>query len=86
MRKQKSGKIIVISSMASIYPVAFIPFYNASKAALTMLAKSLEVELEPYNIGVTAVLPGGTATNFTFLNPQNLFYAKINIINRRNNR
>lgn len=64
--KKKGGRIILVSSMASIFPIAFDCFYSSSKAALDMLAKGADIELSPFNIRVTSVQPGGTSTSFTF--------------------
>ncbi len=64
--KEFGGKIVLVSSMASLLPIPFDSFYSSSKAALTMLAKSVRSELKAYKIYVTAVEPGGTATGFTF--------------------
>ncbi|MGQ9781711.1 MAG: SDR family NAD(P)-dependent oxidoreductase [Nitrososphaeria archaeon] len=59
MIKQKKGKIINISSLASIgttfgQQVA----YGPSKAAVNILTKRLAYELGPYNINVNAIAPG----------------------------
>lgn len=64
--KKRGGRIILISSMAGLFPVAFDSFYSSSKAALDMLAESAAIELEPYNIRLTSLQPGGTSTSFTF--------------------
>ncbi len=64
--KCSGGKIILVGSLGGQVPIAFDSFYSSSKAALEMLALSLRGELRPYNVSVCAVLPGGTATNFTF--------------------
>lgn len=64
--KDGGGKILFISSMGGILPIPFDSFYSSSKAALDMLAKEMRIELKPYNITVTSVRPGGTATGFTF--------------------
>ena len=64
--KKKGGRIILVSSMASVFPIAFDCFYSSSKAALDMLAKGADLELAPFNIRVTSVQPGGTSTSFTF--------------------
>lgn len=66
MREQKSGRIIFVSSVGGVLPIAFDNYYSSSKAALNMLAKTLNLELSPYNIFVSSVMPGGTATEFTF--------------------
>lgn len=66
MRTQNSGKIVLIGSMGGVLPIAYDAFYSASKAALSMLGKELSMEVKPYGISVTTVLPGGTSTHFTF--------------------
>lgn len=64
--KKRGGNIILVSSMGSTFPVAFDCFYSCSKAAVDMLVKGALLELEPYNIRVCSVQPGGTSTGFTF--------------------
>ncbi|MCD7729379.1 MAG: SDR family NAD(P)-dependent oxidoreductase [Clostridia bacterium] len=64
--KKKGGKIILVGSLGGDIPIIFDSFYSSSKAALEMFARSARCELKPYNIFVTAVLPGGTATGFTY--------------------
>lgn len=64
--KKRGGKIILVGSLGGDIPVVFDVFYSCSKAALEMLARGANAELNPYGIKITAVLPGGTATNFSF--------------------
>lgn len=64
--KKKGGKIVLVGSLGGDVPIVFDAFYSCSKAALEMLAREANTELNGYNIAVTAILPGGTATNFTF--------------------
>lgn len=64
--KENGGRIILIGSLGGDMPIVFDSFYSASKAALEMLCRAAYCELKPYRIKVTGVLPGGTATNFTF--------------------
>lgn len=64
--KKRGGRILIVSSMGGMFPVAFDSFYSSSKAAVDMLVKSAEMELEPFHIHVSAVQPGGTSTGFTF--------------------
>lgn len=66
MRNDGYGKIVLIGSMGGVLPIAYDGFYSASKAALMMLGKELNMEVNPFGIRVTTVLPGGTATRFTF--------------------
>lgn len=64
--KQSGGRIILVGSLGGELPIIYDSFYSASKAALEMLVREAYCELKPYNIKVTAFLPGGTATGFTF--------------------
>jgi short-subunit dehydrogenase len=64
--KKKGGKIILVGSLGGDIPILFDAFYSSSKAALEMLAREANSELKPYGVTVTCVLPGGTATNFSF--------------------
>ncbi|MCM1438926.1 MAG: SDR family NAD(P)-dependent oxidoreductase [Roseburia sp.] len=64
--KKKGGKIVLVGSLGGDVPIVFDSFYSCSKAALEMLAREANTELNRYGITVTAVLPGGTATNFSF--------------------
>jgi len=65
MRKQKCGRIIIVSSIGGVIPIPYDSFYSASKAAVDMLTISLNIELRKFNIFVTSILPGGTKTDFT---------------------
>ena len=65
LREQKNGKILVISSLAAIFPIPYQAFYAASKAAVHILTQALSIELKRFNIQVCSILPGDTKTNFT---------------------
>lgn len=58
MKEKNKGKLIFISSMAAIRPLPNLSVYNASKAAIEAYAKSLYLELAPFNIEVYLVEPG----------------------------
>jgi len=64
MIKQKYGKIINIASMSGTIVNKPQPqaHYNASKAGVIMLTKSLAAEWAKYNINVNCVSPGYTLT------------------------
>ena len=63
MRDKKSPcSIINIASILGIRVVANLAAYNASKAALIQLTKSLALEFAPYAIRVNAIAPGYIAT------------------------
>lgn len=66
LMKVKGGKIILVGSLGGNIPIVFDSFYSASKAALEMLVREAYSELKPYKIHITAFLPGGTATGFSF--------------------
>ncbi len=63
MKEQKSGHILNICSVASIKPVVSAGSYSVTKAALLALTRVLREELIPYNVKVTALLPGSTFTS-----------------------
>lgn len=62
MAARKSGHIFNICSTASITPYINGGSYCISKYALYGMTKVLREELKPFNIKVTAVLPGATFT------------------------
>jgi 2-deoxy-D-gluconate 3-dehydrogenase len=52
------GKIINMASEAAMHPSGILTHYEASKAGVVMLTKSLALEFGPHNILVNAVAPG----------------------------
>ena len=70
MRKQGSGKIINISSVAGRIGFPASPAYISSKFALEGLSESLRLEMAPFGIDVIIIEPGVIKTNF--LNPVKL--------------
>lgn len=58
----RGGAIVNIASTAAVHPVRQKVDYNAAKAGVASLTKSLAVELGPHNIRVNAVGPGATNT------------------------
>ncbi len=66
MKKQKSGKIIQLASLAGeVGGIATAADYVASKAAIMGITKSLAREVGKYNINVNAVAPGFVRTDMT---------------------
>lgn len=65
-RKNGYGRIALIGSMGGAIPIPYDAFYSSSKAALSMLAKNVNLETKRFDIRCVTVLPGGTATHFTF--------------------
>lgn len=65
MIKQKSGKIIPITSTAAQRGESFHTHYGASKGAIVSLVKGLSTELARHNILVNSVAPGWVATDMS---------------------
>lgn len=59
----EGGHIVNVASMASYLSGPQAGIYTASKFAVRGLTESLRGNLAPYNIGVSLVCPGLTATN-----------------------
>ena len=64
MRKQKSGRILNVSSQAGMMGMAGCTPYNAAKFAVVGLSEGLNEELKPWNIKAAAVCPGSFRTDF----------------------
>jgi NAD(P)-dependent dehydrogenase (short-subunit alcohol dehydrogenase family) len=58
MKEQASGKILAIGSRSAAEPAALSGAYNASKAALVMLIRTLAAEHSDNGISANIVLPG----------------------------
>lgn len=56
-RKQKSGCFINIGSTAAVRPRPGLCWYNGSKGAVTLITKSMAVELAPDNIRANSLNP-----------------------------
>nr|WP_199158704.1 SDR family oxidoreductase [Pedobacter sp. ASV2] len=63
MRSEHRGHIFNICSVASNAPVKNGGSYSVTKAAMLSLNHVLRQELAPYNVKVTAFLPGSTKTS-----------------------
>ncbi len=64
MRKQRSGRILQISSIGGRVGTAGLTMYQAAKFGLSGFAESLSRELTPLGIYVTSVEPGGFRTDW----------------------
>lgn len=56
------GRVLMLSSGASLLPVPFLGAYRASKLALEALAEAWQLELEGQGVQVVLVQPGEMAT------------------------
>jgi 3-oxoacyl-[acyl-carrier protein] reductase len=71
MRSQGSGgRILLMSSVTGHQAHQYLAAYGMTKAALEMLAKSLVIELSPYQITINTVAPGATMTERTAEDPE----------------
>ena len=70
MRKQKSGRIINISSVLGLVPARLQCEFIAAKGGVVNLTKAMALELGPHGILVNCVAPGSTLTEGT----KQLFY------------
>ncbi|NQV03375.1 MAG: SDR family oxidoreductase [Bacteroidia bacterium] len=62
--KRNEGKILNVSSTASLMPGPLQAVYFATKAYVTFFSNAIAEELHDTNITVTALLPGATETEF----------------------
>ena len=74
MIKQRSGRIINISSVWGAQPNSFYGVYSAAKAGVNTLTRCLAKEWGRYNINVNAIMPGYFPTQAT-----HIFYDNKNV-------
>jgi NAD(P)-dependent dehydrogenase (short-subunit alcohol dehydrogenase family) len=68
IKKQGSGgSILLMSSVTGHQAHKNLAAYGMTKAGLEMLAKSLVVELSPFNISINTIAPGATLTERTLM-------------------
>jgi len=66
LRKQGHGRIIQISSYGGQVAFPGNSMYHATKFGIEGFCESVAQEVEPFNIGVTIVEPGGARTEFRY--------------------
>ncbi|MFZ0660409.1 MAG: SDR family oxidoreductase [Candidatus Binataceae bacterium] len=62
MRAQRSGTIVMVSSISGLRTFPFMAVYSASKFALEAISNGLRYELWPFGIRVVLVEPGNFKT------------------------
>ncbi|MDX1510953.1 MAG: SDR family oxidoreductase [Nitriliruptorales bacterium] len=65
LRERRSGRLVLVGSLAGIIPIPFQAYYSATKFALEGWAGALALEVAPFGIHVTVVEPGNVNTGFT---------------------
>ena len=63
MRKQRSGTIINITSIAGYMGLPYRGIYSATKSALEITTEAYRMELKEFGIKMTNIAPGDFATN-----------------------
>ena len=71
MRKQGSGRIISMSSVAAPIAIPFQTYYSASKAAIRTYMLALAPEIRPFGIETCTIMPGDIQTGFTSARKKN---------------
>lgn len=64
MKEQKEGTIINVSSVCAKQAWPEFTIYAAAKWGVLGFSKGLYVELQPYNVRVSCIMPGAANTNF----------------------
>lgn len=65
MKERRSGHILLVGSVVGYFAVPGMATYAASKAYVKNLVIALNTEYGKYGVGVTALNPGATATEFS---------------------
>ncbi|MGF6574138.1 NAD(P)-dependent dehydrogenase (short-subunit alcohol dehydrogenase family) [Paraburkholderia sp. GAS333] len=61
-RQRKAGVIVNVTSSVTLKSLPLLAIYSASKAAVNAFTESLALELQPFDIRVSLVLPGRAPT------------------------
>lgn len=64
MADQRSGRILITTSMSALTPTPYESIYGPTRAFMFSFAEGLREELRDHGVTVTALLPGATATDF----------------------
>jgi NAD(P)-dependent dehydrogenase (short-subunit alcohol dehydrogenase family) len=84
MRKQRSGKIIAMSSTAGLVGYEFCTAYSASKFGLDGFMEALQAEVSPFGIETMIVNPGFFRTEL--LTEESTQYAALSVEDYRERR
>ena len=63
MKEHKWGRIICVTSLSIMEPIASLSVSNAVRSAVTAMLKTLSDEVAPFNITVNCVAPGSIETD-----------------------
>ena len=62
MRRQRSGRIVFVNAIGGILTTPYLGAYCASKHALDCVAATFDIELRPFGIRASSVLPSAFQT------------------------
>jgi len=62
MRRQRSGRIIIIGSIGGLIGLPYIGHYSATKFALDGLVQALRAEVKPFGVQASILHPGDVST------------------------
>ncbi|KAL8577809.1 hypothetical protein ACOMHN_054559 [Nucella lapillus] len=68
--RHSQGRLVNVASNAGLVPVPFHAAYCASKAAVVTLTESLRLELKPFGVHVSTIIPSGYRTGIMHNNSQ----------------
>lgn len=64
MARRRAGRILITTSLSATTPTPYESIYGPTRAFMYSFAQGLREEMREYDVGVTALLPGATATDF----------------------
>ncbi len=65
IKQEEGGSILLMSSVTGHQAHKDLAAYGMTKAGIEMLAKTLVIDLSPYNISINSIAPGATITERT---------------------
>lgn len=64
MAERGAGQILITSSVSALTPTPYESIYGPTRSFMLSFAQGLREEMKEHGVGVTALLPGATATDF----------------------
>lgn len=64
MRKQRAGRVIIVSSVIGKFSLPMLGWYSSTKHAVEAMADALRQEVAQFNIEVVKIQPGAANTGF----------------------
>jgi short-subunit dehydrogenase len=64
MAARQAGRILITSSCSALTPTPYESIYGPTRSFMLSFAEGLREEMKEHGVGVTALLPGATATDF----------------------